>query len=132
MVSLIAGALTALGLPAGPAWNAPDVPSAPVEIGTSGTRQHVSEAGSWQVLLVMFVLALVLGAVVLMYAVRQRARLVARRRVRRMGDVAAWVAALEDAGGPAAATVTPTATRSEPGTPPRPTPATPDRPPPTA
>lgn len=147
MGSLIAGVPTVLGAHAGLVGDAPNVPSAPVEIGTSGTRQAVSEVGSWQVLLLMFVGVLVLGAVVLMYAVRQRARLVERRRVRRMGDVAAWVAAMGDptaAASAAASTsasvgpsVSPSASASvaaQPAqaTPPRTTPTTPDRPSPNA
>jgi hypothetical protein len=147
MGSLIAGMLTVLGTPAGLAGDAPDVPSTPVEIGTSGTRRAASEVGSWQVLLLMFVAVLVLGAVVLMYAARQRARLVERRRVRRMGDVAAWVAAMGDptaAASVAASTSASSSASDSPSagasvasqpaqaTPPRTTPTTPDRPSPNA
>lgn len=71
----------------------PYVPSAPVEIGTSGPHHGVAEAGSWQVLIIMFGLVVLVGAAVLMYVVRQRTRLLERRRVRRMAEAqAAWAA----------------------------------------
>lgn len=95
MGSLIAGALDGLGHVVGLAGDAtPYVPSAPVQIGTSGPRRGVAEAGSWQGLIVMFGLVLAIGAAVLMYAVRQRTRVLERRRVRRM---AATVALMGDA-----------------------------------
>ncbi|MEZ0115919.1 hypothetical protein ABH920_009961 [Catenulispora sp. EB89] len=90
MGSLIAGVLDGLGPARGllglAGDNTPYVPSAPVEIGTPGPHHGVAEAGSWQGLIIMFGLVIVLGAAVLMYAVRQRARLLERRRVRRMAD----------------------------------------------
>lgn len=61
----------------------PYVPSAPVQIGTPGKHNLISEAGSWQALLLMFVAVLVLGAAVLMFAVQQRTRVLKRRRIRR-------------------------------------------------
>jgi hypothetical protein len=114
----------------------PKVPSTPVEIGTSGPRHNVSEAGSWQVLITMFALVLVLGAAVLMYAVRQRARVLERRRVRRMGEAVALVAAMGEAGGRAESAVIPVTISglnpATPSAPPRTTPATPSRPAPNA
>ncbi|MEY9930079.1 hypothetical protein ABH926_004721 [Catenulispora sp. GP43] len=96
MGSLIAGMLDGLGIPSGLAGDTtPYVPSAPVQIGTSGPRHGAAEAGSWQGLLAMFALVLVLGAAVLLYVVRQRTRVLARRRVRRMGEAAALMAELE-------------------------------------
>ncbi|MEY9906586.1 hypothetical protein ABIA35_002806 [Catenulispora sp. MAP12-49] len=128
MGSLIAGMLDGLGIPSGLAGDTtPYVPSAPVQIGTSTPRHGAAEAGAWQVLLVLFALVLVLGAAVLMYVVRQRTRVLDRRRVRRMGEAAALMAEMEAMEGEAAvaATLTPT-------TPPRTTPATPGRPAPNA
>lgn len=128
MSSLAAGALEALGVPSGLVGDAtPNPPSTPVQIGTSGPRHQFSEAGSWQVLLIMFALVLVLGAGVLMFAARQRASLLARRRVRRMGEVAAMVAAVGDVGGPADAAGAARAAKSAPSTPPGTTAAPPDR-----
>ena len=99
MGSLMAGVPAALHAVVGLAGDtAPYVPSAPVQIGTSGPRHGVAEAGSWQALLVMFGLMLVLGTAVLMYAVRQRTRVLERRRVRRMGEAVALMAAMADAG----------------------------------
>lgn len=154
MGSLIAGMLDALGPPSGLAGDtAPYVPSAPVEIGTPGMRHGPAEIGSWQGLMVMFAVVLALGAVVLMYVVRQRTRLLARRRVRRMAQAVRPVAADGEVGAaapkisatkisttsPKAATTptlsipitTLTLTRT-PSAPPRTTPATPGRPAPNA
>ena len=90
MGSLISGILDALGIPADLAGdNTPYVPSTPVQIGTPGPRHGFSEAGSWQVLIVMLALVLFVGAAVLMFAVRERARVLERRRVRRMSEGAA-------------------------------------------
>ena len=90
MGSLIAGVLDELGPARGllglAGDSTPYVPSAPVEIGTPGPHHGVAEGGSWQGLIIMFGLVIVIGAAVLMYAVRQRARLLERRRVRRMAD----------------------------------------------
>ena len=128
MSSLTAGALEALGMPSGLVGDAtPNPPSTPVQIGTSGPRHQFSEAGSWQVLLIMFALVLVLGAGVLMFAVRQRASLVARRRVRRTGEVAAMIAVMGDVDGPVAAGGTARAAKSAPPTPAGTTAAPPDR-----
>jgi hypothetical protein len=117
MGSLITGALDGLGLPAGLAGDStPYVPSAPVQIGTSGRPHHsVSEVGSWQMLIAMFAVVIILGAVVLMFAVRQRTRVLKRRRVRRMAEAPA-----------------PPAPAAPPRTTPRTTPATPSRPTPNA
>lgn len=94
MGSLLTGVPMGLRLPAGLAGDAaPYVPSAPVQIGTSGQHRGVGEAGSWQALLMMFAVVLILGTAVLMFAVRQRTRLLRRRRVRRMGEAAALMAA---------------------------------------
>lgn len=97
MGSLIAGVLDGLGLPAGLAGDGtPYTPSAPVQIGTSGrTHRAVAEAGSWQTLITMFAAVTVLGAVVLMYVVRQRTRVLRRRRLRRMAEAAAAPAEYE-------------------------------------
>ena len=72
-----------------PTDDTPYVPSAPVQIGTSGPRHGVPEVGSWQALIMMLAAAIVLGTVVLMFAVRQRMRVLERRRVRRMAEAAA-------------------------------------------
>src|SRR5689334_10566634 len=99
MGSLIAGMLEGLGMPAGLVGDTtPYVPSTPVEIGTSGVHHNMGEARSWQVLLVMFAVVLGLGTAVLLYAVRQRTRVLERRRVRRMGETAALMAAMDGAG----------------------------------
>lgn len=76
----------------------PHVPSAPVQIGTPGPRHGVSEVGSWQWLIVMLAAAIVLGTVVLMFAVRQRTRALKRRRVHRMAEAAAAPAQYESLG----------------------------------
>ena len=132
MGSLIAGALDSLGRPAGLAGdNTPYAPSAPVQIGTSGRPHHgVSEVGSWQTLIAMFTVAILLGAVVLMFAVRQRTRVLTRRRVRRMAEAVATPAEYESLGelgggtltGPALASPSRTTSRTTPATPSRPTP----------
>lgn len=94
MASLIAIAGTA----STDSTSTPYVPSAPVQIGTPGPHHWVHETGSWQVLVVMFALVLALGAAVLMFAVRERTRVLRRRAVRRMGEAAARPAARPDAG----------------------------------
>jgi hypothetical protein len=138
MGSLIAGALDGLGPARGllglAGDSTPYVPSAPVEIGTSGPHHGVAEAGSWQALIVMFGVVIVIGAAVLLYAVRQRAGLLDRRRVRRMAD--ARIARAQAAQAPHAPHAphivhTPHPIRTAP-TPPRTTPATPGRPAPNA
>ena len=147
MGSLIAGVLDGLGPARGllglAGDNTPYVPSAPVEIGTPGPHHGVAEAGSWQDLIVMFGLVIVIGAAVLMYAVRQRARLLERRRVRRMADARmaegstsdlaqiAAAAKLTHATHPPHIVHTPHPVRTAPA-PPRTTPATPGRPAPNA
>jgi hypothetical protein len=73
--------------------------------------------------MVMFAVVLVLGTVVLMYVVRQRARLLERRRVRRMAQAAAQAAAFG---------VEVEFDTLTPPPPPRTTPATPGRPAPNA
>jgi|GEM_PF-2897667 len=97
MGSLIAGVLDGLGLPAGLAGDGtPYTPSTPVQIGTPGRTHHaVTEVGSWQTLITMFAVVVVLGAAVLMYVVRQRTRVLRRRRVRRMAEAAAAPAEYE-------------------------------------
>jgi len=64
----------------------PAVPSIPVQIGTHGTRHGHPQAASWQMLILMFVALIVLGTAVLLYVVRQRRKIVARRRMRRMAE----------------------------------------------
>ncbi|NUP47146.1 MAG: hypothetical protein HOW97_07500 [Catenulispora sp.] len=72
--------------------DAPHAPSSPVQIGTGGVVHHArSEIGSWQTLILMFVGVVVVGAAVLMYVVRQRRKLLERRRLRRMAEVARLV-----------------------------------------
>src|SRR5947209_16966885 len=97
MGSLIAGVVDAVGLPPGLAGDGtPSVPSAPVKLGgTSGLRPRVSEAGSLQVLIMMFAVLIVLGTAVLMFAAWQRTRVLARRRVRRMAEAVAAAAVSE-------------------------------------
>jgi hypothetical protein len=131
MGSLFAGVLHGLGLPAGLAADStPYVPSAPVQIGTSGPRHGVPEVGSWQALIAMFAVVIVVGAAVLMFAVRQRTRVLERRRVRRMAEAVAALAeyeSLSELGGnapvPAVRPTPPrTTARSAPATPSRPAP----------
>lgn len=64
----------------------PGTPSGPVEIGTGGTHRSHAEIGSWQMLILMFVSAVVIGTAVLVYVVRQRRRVLERRRLRRMAE----------------------------------------------
>ena len=134
MGSLIAGVLDGLGRPAGLAGDGtPYVPSAPVQIGTSGRPHHrVSEVGSWQALIAMFAVVILLGAVVLMFAVRQRTRVLARRRVRRMAEAAAALAEYESLSELGGGTLTVPALAAPPRTTPRTAPATPNRPTPNA
>ena len=66
--------------------NTPFAPSTPVEVGTSGTHHSVADTNSWQILIIMLFLVVVIGAAVLMYTVRQRSRLLERRRARRMAE----------------------------------------------
>jgi hypothetical protein len=95
MASLLAGIPAGLGLPPGLAGDSvPGVPSAPVQIGTPKAHHRVAEAGSWQILLLMLVAVLVLGAAVLLVAVRQRTRVLKRRRVRRTSEAAVPFTAL--------------------------------------
>ena len=88
MGSLIAGMLA----------DTPYVPSTPVQIGTSGTHHSVPEAGSWQVLIAMLAAVILVGAAVLMFAVRQRTLLLERRRVRRMAETVTPHATPHDTG----------------------------------
>jgi hypothetical protein len=134
MGSLIAGALDSLGLPAGLAGDGtPYVPSAPVQIGTSGRAHHnVSEVGSWQTLIAMFAVVILLGAVVLMFAVRQRTRVLKRRRVRRMAEAVAALAEYESLSELGNGTLAAPALAAPPRTTSRTTPATPSRPTPNA
>lgn len=132
MGSLIVGTFDGVTRLAGFATdNTPHVPSAPVQIGTSGPRHGVAEAGAWQALIVMFGLVIILGTAVLMYAVRQRTGLLERRRVRRM---AAAVALMGDVGGGLDAPARPAtpATSPTPPPPPRTEPAPQSPPPPNA
>jgi len=152
MGSLIAGVLDGLGPARGllglAGDSTPYVPSAPVEIGTSGPHHGVAEGGSWQALIIMFGLVIVIGAAVLMHAVRQRARLLERRRVRRMVEAQMAETQMAEAATAALAQIAPAAklthathaphivhtphpVRTAP-TPPRTTPATPGRPAPNA
>ena len=141
MGSLIVGALDGLGLPVGLAGDGtPYVPSAPVQIGTSKARHAPPEVGSWQLLITMFAAVVVLGAVVLLFAVRQRTRVLRRRRVRRMAEAVATLARYESLselgdGAPAALGVpafAPSGRAAPPRTTPRTAPATPSRPTPNA
>jgi hypothetical protein len=66
----------------------PSGPSGPVEIGTGGTHHGHAEAGSWQTLILMFIAVILIGAAVLMYVVRQRRKLLERRRLRRIAEAA--------------------------------------------
>jgi hypothetical protein len=72
---------------------APDVPSSPVQVGTGATPHRHTETASWRTLILMFISAIVVGTAVLMYVVRQRRRLLERRRLRRMADAARLAAA---------------------------------------
>ncbi|GAA2057771.1 hypothetical protein GCM10009839_79150 [Catenulispora yoronensis] len=136
----------------------PGVPSGPVDIGTAGVHHARNEIGSWQTLILMFISVIVVGAVVLLYVVRQRGRLVERRRLRRMAEaakssgqgmseslsespgaeVAATAATAAAAAAPTIAAPTPTVAISvsppppTAPTPPRPTTSTPGRPAPNA
>jgi hypothetical protein len=75
MLSLIS---TAAGDPVGPD---PAIP-----IGTNSTNVvNINQGAHWQFLLLLFAVSLLLGAAVLMFAVVQRTRLLARRRARRYG-----------------------------------------------
>ncbi|WP_194916196.1 hypothetical protein [Catenulispora rubra] len=145
MGSLIAGVLDGLGPVRGLVGlagdNTPYVPSAPVEIGTPGPHHGVAEAGSWQGLIIMFGLVIVIGAAVLMYAVRQRTRLLERRRVRRMAEgpasALARIAQIAPAAKLTRATHAPHVVHAPHpvrtvAAPPRTTPATPGRPAPNA
>lgn len=91
MGSLIVRAVSAVGMLG--ADGAPSTPSTPVQIGTPGARHGRPEMGSWQMLILMFISAIVLGTLVLMYVVRQRGKVLARRRVRRMAEYARLVEA---------------------------------------
>ncbi|GAA1968721.1 hypothetical protein [Catenulispora subtropica] len=66
----------------------PNAPSVPVDIGTPGARHGHAEIGSWRMLIVMIISTIVIGTAVLMYVVRQRHRLLERRRLRRMAEAA--------------------------------------------
>ena len=113
MGSLIAGMLDGLGLPATLVGDTtPYVPSTPVQIGTSRPHHSISEVGSWQALLIMFCAVLLLGWAVLMVAVLQRTRLLARRRVRRMGEAVALMAAKGDGNRDTSALTPPTSPRA--------------------
>jgi len=77
-----------LGLGRLPGDGTPYTPSSPVQIGTPGAHHGSAEVGSWQGLVLMLVLVLLVGGVILAYVAGQRARLLRRRRVRRMAEAA--------------------------------------------
>src|SRR2546423_658234 len=86
MGSLAARAIAAGGLRAD---DAPNVPSVPVQIGTPGVVYHGhNEIGSRQSLILMFIAAIVVGAIVLLHVVRQRGKVLERRRQSRMAEAA--------------------------------------------
>ncbi|MFL6115821.1 MAG: hypothetical protein ACJ786_31400 [Catenulispora sp.] len=59
----------------------------PVQIGSTHAVHHgYAEIGSWQSLILMFIAAIVVGAVVLLYVVGQRGKVLERRRLRRMAE----------------------------------------------
>jgi hypothetical protein len=69
-------------------------PATPIGTGTKAVV-NVDQGASWQFLLLLFAISLLLGAAVLMFAVVQRTRFLARRRARLYGS------AVSVAGGPA-------------------------------
>lgn len=75
--------------------DAPSVPSGPVEIGTKGAHPDHPEIGSWQALILMLTGMIVIGALVLLFVVRQRSKVLRRRRLRRMAEVARLAASYE-------------------------------------
>jgi hypothetical protein len=98
MGSLLAGIAGAVdGLSRVATDNTPYVPSAPVQIGTSGAHHSSSsQITLWRDLIMMMAAVIVIGTVVLLYVVRQRTRLLERRRLRRMAEAAAQMG---DSGG---------------------------------
>ena len=99
-----------------------DTPSGPVEIGTGVRHRHHAEIGSWQTLILMFVAAIGIGTAVLMYVVRQRRKLLERRRLRRLAEAAHYAEPQRPAAARPDATATATAaagSRAEPAGPER-------------